>query len=75
MYRLKHERGQRYGAGQVIDILLGRQTARVTDNDHASLTVFGVGTELTEAEWRGVTRQLLAQGLLSGHRATTARWS
>ena len=65
VYRLKHERDQRYGAGQVIDILLGRQTARVIDNDHASLTVFGVGTELTEAEWRGVTRQLLAQGLLA----------
>jgi ATP-dependent DNA helicase RecQ len=64
VYRLKHERGQQYGAGQVIDILLGRQTARVVGNDHASLTVFGVGTELTEAEWRGVTRQLLAQGLL-----------
>jgi ATP-dependent DNA helicase RecQ len=65
VYRLKHERDQRYGAGQVIDILLGRKTARVIDNDHASLTVFGVGTELTEAEWRGVTRQLLAQGLLA----------
>jgi ATP-dependent DNA helicase RecQ len=65
VYRLKHERGQQYGAGQVIDILLGRNTARVIDNDHASLTVFGVGTDLTEAEWRGVTRQLLAQGLLS----------
>ncbi|HEY9244396.1 MAG TPA: DNA helicase RecQ [Streptosporangiaceae bacterium] len=64
VYRLKHERGQQYGAGQVIDILLGRKTARVIDNDHASLTVFGVGTELTETEWRGVTRQLLAQGLL-----------
>ncbi len=65
VYRLKHERGQQYGAGHVIDILLGRKTARVIDNDHASLTVFGVGTELTEAEWRGVTRQLLAQGLLA----------
>jgi ATP-dependent DNA helicase RecQ len=64
VYRLRHERGQRYGAGQVIDILLGRKTARVIDNDHASLTVFGIGTELTETEWRGVTRQLLAQGLL-----------
>ena len=64
VYRLKHERGQHYGAGQVIDILLGRKTARVIDNDHASLTVFGVGTELSETEWRGVARQLLAQGLL-----------
>jgi ATP-dependent DNA helicase RecQ len=64
VYRLKHERGQHYGAGQVIDILLGRKTARIIDNDHVSLTVFGVGTELSEAEWRGVARQLLAQGLL-----------
>ena len=28
VYRLKHERGQRFGAGQVIDILLGRKTAQ-----------------------------------------------
>jgi ATP-dependent DNA helicase RecQ len=27
--------------------------------------VFGIGTELSEAEWRGVVRQLLAQGLLA----------
>jgi ATP-dependent DNA helicase RecQ len=65
VYRLRRERDQEYGAGQVIDILLGRKTQRVLDNDHASLTVFGVGAELTEREWRGVTRQLLAQGLLA----------
>jgi ATP-dependent DNA helicase RecQ len=65
VYRLRRERDQEYGAGQVIDILLGRKTQRVIDNDHAGLTVFGVGTELTEREWRGVARQLLAQGLLA----------
>ncbi|MGO9082240.1 MAG: DNA helicase RecQ [Streptosporangiaceae bacterium] len=65
VYRLQRERGQRFGAGHVIDILLGRKTARVSDHDHASLTVFGVGAELSEAEWRGVVRQLLAQGLLA----------
>jgi ATP-dependent DNA helicase RecQ len=63
--RLSRERGQRFGAGHVIDILLGRKTQRVIDNDHASLTVFGVGDDLREAEWRGVVRQLLAQGLLA----------
>jgi ATP-dependent DNA helicase RecQ len=61
--RLARERHQRYGAGQVIDILLGRKTPKIIENDHASLTVFGIGTELTESEWRGVIRQLLAQGL------------
>ncbi len=65
VFRLQRERGQRYGAGQVIDILLGRKTPKVIDNDHASLTVFGIGTELNESEWRGVARQLLAQGLLA----------
>jgi ATP-dependent DNA helicase RecQ len=63
--RLHRERGQRYGAGQVIDILLGKTTPKVTEHDHASLTVFGIGTDLRESEWRGVVRQLLAQGLLA----------
>ena len=65
VFRLHRERGQRFGAGQVVDILLGRKTPKVIENDHASLTVFGIGTELTESQWRGVARQLLAQGLLT----------
>ena len=64
VYRLHRERNQRFGAGHVIDILLGRETARVADQGHASLSVFGVGADLREPEWRGVVRQLLAQGLL-----------
>ena len=63
--RLHRERGQRFGAGQVIDILLGRKTQKVIENDHAALTVFGIGAELSESEWRGVVRQLLARGLLA----------
>jgi len=62
--RLKRERGQKFGAGQVVDILLGKKTPKVTQHDHHELTVFGVGDELDESEWRGVVRQLLAQRLL-----------
>ncbi len=62
--RLQRERGQKFGAGQLIDILLGKETARVTQNRHDTLSTFGIGTELNESEWRGVVRQLLAQGLL-----------
>ena len=65
VYRLRRERGQKFGAGHLIDILLGKNTPRVSQFGHDSLTVFGVGTELREAEWRGVARQLLAQGLLA----------
>jgi ATP-dependent DNA helicase RecQ len=65
VFRLDRERRQRFGAGQVIDILLGRKTAKVIQHDHDGLTVFGIGEELNESEWRGVARQLLAQGLLA----------
>ena len=63
--RLQRERNQRFGAGQLIDILLGRETERVRQNRHDELTTFGIGSELNEQEWRGVVRQLLAQGLLA----------
>jgi ATP-dependent DNA helicase RecQ len=65
--RLERERRQRYGAGQIIDILLGKRTPRIEQLGHADLATFGIGTELTEQEWRGVVRQLLAQGLLTVH--------
>jgi ATP-dependent DNA helicase RecQ len=65
VYRLKHERNQKFGAGQVIDILLGKTTPKVTQHGHDSLKVFGIGTDLRDTEWRGVVRQLLAQDLLA----------
>jgi ATP-dependent DNA helicase RecQ len=65
VFRLQRERGQKFGAGQLIDILRGKTTPKVIQHGHESLTVFGVGTELGDAEWRGVVRQLLAQGLLA----------
>ncbi|WP_158889133.1 DNA helicase RecQ [Amycolatopsis anabasis] len=64
VFRLQRERRQKFGAGQIIDILLGKKTSKVIQHDHDSLTVFGIGTELTEPEWRGVVRQLLAQRLI-----------
>ncbi|MFB9462914.1 DNA helicase RecQ [Streptomyces cinereospinus] len=63
--RLQRERGQKFGAVQIVDILLGKRTAKVIQFDHDQLSVFGIGQDLTEGEWRGVIRQLLAQGLLA----------
>ncbi|WP_157087400.1 DNA helicase RecQ, partial [Piscicoccus intestinalis] len=58
-------RGQRYGAGHLIDILRGVATPRVSQLGHTDLTTFGIGTDLTQGQWRGVVRQLLAAGLLA----------
>jgi ATP-dependent DNA helicase RecQ len=65
VYRLDKERHQKFGVGHIVDILLGRQTAKVQQFNHDTLTVFGVGEDLAEPVWRGVIRQLLAQGLLT----------
>ena len=62
--RLDHERGQRYGTGHLVDILLGKSTPRMSQLGHGSLQVFGIGTDLSDTEWRAVVRQLLALGVL-----------
>ena len=63
--RLDRERHQRFGAGHVIDILLGKETPKISQHRHDELSVYGIGADLRDSEWRGVVRQLLAQGLLS----------
>ncbi len=63
--RLSRLGGPSFGAGQPIDILLGKKTPRVASYGHDRLSTFGVGGELGEGEWRAVVRQLLASGLLA----------
>ncbi|RPF29229.1 ATP-dependent DNA helicase RecQ [Streptomyces sp. Ag109_G2-6] len=65
VWRLAKERRQKFGAGQIIDILQGKKTAKVIQFDHDALSVFGVGADLTTSEWRGVVRRLLALRLLA----------
>jgi len=56
--------GQRFGAVHLVDVLLGKETERVQQWGHQSLSTFGIGKELDEKVWRTVFRQLVAQGLL-----------
>ncbi|MBI4754188.1 MAG: DNA helicase RecQ [Betaproteobacteria bacterium] len=61
--------GQRFGAGQLIDVLLGRETARTRQWGHDRLTTWGIGREHPEREWRAIFRQLVALGLLEADAA------
>src|SRR5262245_32743015 len=56
--------GQRFGAMHLIDVLVGRLTEKVTQFGHDKLTVFGIGRDLNEKQWRAVIRQLVAMGHL-----------
>jgi len=57
--------GQRFGAVHLIDVLLGKETERVQQWGHQTLSTFGIGRELDEKAWRTVFRQLVAQGLIA----------
>ena len=56
--------GQRFGAMHLIDVLVGRLTEKVTQFGHDQLSVFGIGADHTEKQWRAVIRQLVAMGHL-----------
>src|SRR5438445_5326233 len=56
--------GQRFGAMHLIDVLVGRMTERVGQFEHDKLSVFGIGRDLNEKQWRAVMRQLVAMGHL-----------
>jgi ATP-dependent DNA helicase RecQ len=56
--------GQRFGAGYITDILVGRETDMIRRNGHAALKTFGVGRDKSQRAWRSVLRQLFAAGAL-----------
>jgi ATP-dependent DNA helicase RecQ len=53
---------QRFGAVHLIEVLRGKDSGRVQRWDHHQLSVFGIGQELQELQWRSVFRQLVAMG-------------
>jgi ATP-dependent DNA helicase RecQ len=55
---------QRFGAGYIIDILLGKSNERMERFGHDKLKTFGVGTAHTKNEWNSYLRQLVAIGAL-----------
>lgn len=57
--------GQRFGVGHLSDVLIGKQTAQVERHNHHQLSTFAIGKELSAAQWSGVFRQLIANGLLT----------
>ncbi len=61
IYRF-HQRGERFGAGHLIDVLRGKATDKTRQYGHENLSTWGCGTDLSEQQWRAVLRQLIALG-------------
>lgn len=62
IYRFHQNGGQRFGAGHLIDVLRGKVTDKVEQHQHQRLSTFGIGADVSEAQWRAVLRQLIALG-------------
>ncbi|WP_217574002.1 DNA helicase RecQ [Mesorhizobium sp. GbtcB19] len=56
--------GERFGAGHVIDILLGHETEKVLARNHQRLASFRTGIAHRKPVWLSLIRQLVAGGFL-----------
>jgi len=57
--------GQRFGVNYVIDVLMGEENERIEKFGHDKISTYGIGKDITNSEWRGVFRQLIALGYLN----------
>lgn len=55
---------QRFGSGYLIDVLLGKDDARIKNFRHDQLSVYGIGKEFSQKEWQSIFRQLIAMNFL-----------
>ncbi|MCK6427884.1 MAG: DNA helicase RecQ [Burkholderiaceae bacterium] len=64
IYRCEQAGGFGFAATHVIDVLRGKATDKTRKFGHDKLSTFGIGADLSEAEWRLLLRQLVAQHLV-----------
>ncbi|WP_343590557.1 DNA helicase RecQ [Paracidovorax wautersii] len=68
IYRVHEASGLTFGTGHIMDIVRGKDTEKVKQFGHDKLSTFGLGKEYSEAQLRGVLRQLLATGAVGLHK-------
>jgi ATP-dependent DNA helicase RecQ len=55
---------EKFGAGHIVDILLGSRNEKVLRWEHDKLSTYGIGTELSKKQWMDIARQLLSMGYM-----------
>ncbi|GAC1624429.1 MAG: DNA helicase RecQ [Nevskia sp.] len=58
------QRGERFGAAYIIDLLRGAAAQKIIDRGHQSLSVYGIGRQRSQDDWRLLVRALLHQALI-----------
>jgi ATP-dependent DNA helicase RecQ len=65
IYRVHQASGISFGAGHILDILRGKTSDKIVQYGHDKLSTFGIGADLSEPQWRGVLRHLIASNLVA----------
>ncbi|WP_348670242.1 DNA helicase RecQ [uncultured Candidatus Thioglobus sp.] len=55
---------QRFGQNYIIDVLRGSKVQKILNNRHEELSVYGIGQELSKAQWKMVGDRLLELELI-----------
>ena len=64
IFRCEMLSGHSFGAQQIIDVLRGQRNEKVLQRGHEAVSTFGIGSDLDEAQWRSVIRQLVMMRLI-----------
>ncbi|MGC8702897.1 MAG: DNA helicase RecQ [Thiomonas sp.] len=64
IYRCRQSSGTSFAASHLIDVLRGKRTDKIERHGHHLLSTFGIGTDLSEPDWRLLLRQLVAQRMV-----------
>jgi ATP-dependent DNA helicase RecQ len=54
-----YETGQRFGAGYIVDMLMGKETPRIVASKHNELSTFSAGAMFPKEVWESILRQLI----------------
>jgi len=65
VYRVQQHSGISFGAQHIMDVLRGKTTEKVRQFGHEAISTFSIGADFSEAQLRGVLRQLIATGALA----------
>ena len=71
IYRVHQKSALTFGAGHIIDVLRGKDSDKVRQYGHESISTFGVGAQYSEAQLKAIMRQLLTTGALGLHKVTS----
>lgn len=55
---------QSFGVYHTIDVLRGVENAKILENNHNELSVFGIGKDYSKSDWKTIFRQLIVLGYI-----------